>query len=194
MADLKKKTDTEVIQLALQNQEAFAEIVIRYEKKLLRYIRRFTGLNKESAEDVLQEAFIKIYRNLNAFDQSLKFSSWAYRITHNEAVNYLRKNKKKETLSLESDSEDETSLIEVLRSDADVKDEVLKKELKKNVRKLIHRLPNHYREVLVLRYLEDLDYAEISHVLKKPIGTVSTLLSRAKENFKKLAIKNHLNE
>ena len=94
MNEIEKKSDAELVLLALKNQQFFEHLVHRYEKKLARYVRRFSGLDNESTEDVLQEVFIKIYVNLNDYDASYTFSSWAYRIAHNETINFLRKNKK----------------------------------------------------------------------------------------------------
>lgn len=192
MHKYREKTDVELVKLALKDQEEFAQLMERYEEKLLRYIRRFAGLSQECAEDVLQEAFLKIYRNLNDFDTSLKFSSWAYRIVHNETINYIRKHNDKKTVGLETDDPDIVSLIDILESDTDVSGDVAKKELSEKVRHVLATLPAHYREILVLRFLEDMDYSEISDILKKPMGTVATLLNRAKASFKQLALENNL--
>ncbi len=187
------KTDAELVVLTLQSPEYFEALVERYEKKLLRYVRRFSGLDMESAEDALQEAFIKIYSNLNGYNKDLSFSSWAYRVTHNETVSYLRKNAKIKTVAIESDSEDEASLIEVLKSDEDIEIDYSKKELGEKVRKAIGLVPEKYRDVLILKYLQDLDYKDISDILKIPMGTVATLVNRAKKKFKEIAIQNNLN-
>lgn len=192
MHDETTTTDTELAALALQDPDYFTPLVERYEDKLFRYIRRFSGLGKECAEDVLQEVFIKIYRNLNGFDKDLKFSSWAYRITHNETINYLRKHSGKETIPIENDDPEVINLIDVLESEISVTDDAKRAEIKEKVRKVMSELPTKYREALVLRYLEELDYSEISDVLRKPMGTVATLLNRAKCQFKELAIQNHL--
>lgn len=192
MHDETTTTDTELAALTLQDPDYFTPLVERYEAKLFRYIRRFSGLSKECAEDVLQEVFLKIYRNLNGFDKDLKFSSWAYRITHNETINYLRKHSGKETIAIENDDPEVINLIDVLESEINVLDDAKQAEIKEKVRKVMSELPTKYREVLVLRYLEELDYCEISDVLRKPVGTVGTLLNRAKCQFKELAIQNHL--
>lgn len=191
MSDHLKKTDAELAVLALKDQEAFVPLVERYEAKLLRYVRRFTGLGQECAEDVIQEVFMKIYRNLNSFDPELSFSSWAYRIAHNEGVNYLRKHRGKETVGIETDDDDMASLLDVLEADVDVADEASRKELQGKVREILLKLPTKYRDILVLRFLEEKDYNEISDILKKPKGTVATLLNRAKAQFKKTAQKNN---
>ena len=73
------KTDEELVILSLENQNIFAYLINRYQKKIARYIKRISGLSDDDIEDVLQDVFIKTYRNLNAFDSNLKFSSWLYR-------------------------------------------------------------------------------------------------------------------
>lgn len=163
----------------------------RYEQKLLRYINRMTNVSLEGAEDILQEIYIKMYRNINGFDTSLKFSSWIYRIAHNEIISQHRKKKSRiKTVSLEgSDSDEEGGLINILQATVDIKQELISKETSQKVREVIDVLPFKYREVLILRYLEDKDYNEISDIIQKPKGTVATLLNRAKEQFKITAIK-----
>lgn len=189
MVSLKKLSDAELTQLAVNDEKAFEELVSRYEEKLFRYVKRFAGLHDQCAEDILQESFLKIYRNLNNFDADLKFSSWAYRITHNEAISYIRKNKPNQNVALETNDDDTASLIEFLKSEDDVAKEASKKELQAEVRYILDGLPSDYKEILILRFLEDMEYSEISDILKKPIGTVSTLINRAKAQFKNLALK-----
>lgn len=192
--NLKEKTDAELVSLSLKNPDHFAELVDRYEKKLFRYVRRLSGLEAESIEDVLQEAFIKIYTNLNDFDPKFNFSSWTYRITHNETINYLKKNKKQIVLPLETDDKETMNLIDALESETDISSDMVQKEMGEKVRQGINLLPEKYREILVLRYMEDLDYKEISEILRIPMGTVATTINRAKEKFKKIAFKLHLNQ
>jgi len=192
MVDYKTNTDAELVALTLNDQEVFLYLVNRYEAKLLRYIRRITGLSMECAEDILQEVFIKIYRNLNDFDPDLSFSSWVYRITHNEALNHLKKASNQKTVSLETDDKDTLSLIDVLQAETNIPKELDKKELQRKVRKIVSMLSPDFREILILRYLEEKDYKEISDILKKPMGTVATLVNRAKAQFKQIAEKNNL--
>ena len=193
MHKAKEKSDKELVVLTLKNQDEFGQLVNRYEKKLTRYVYRLTGLDSESIEDILQEAFIKIYVNLNGYDPNHSFSSWAYRITHNEAVDYLRKNKKVTTVPLETEDEESANLIEILKSEIDVAEEISRKDLVERIRKAISMLPDKYREVLILRYMEDMNYEEISDVLRMPMGTVATTINRAKAKFKEIATKMHLN-
>ena len=182
-------TDEQLVKLTLQDQKYYRYLVERYEEKLKRYIFRIIGVNPEDSQDILQEVFLKAYINLNDFDMSLKFSSWIYRITHNEAVSYLRRNKNKfQVINFEIDK----NLIETAWADLDIKKELDEKYFLENVQKIIKDFKNKdYQDVLVLRYIEDKDYQEISDILKKPLGTVSTLLSRAKKQLKSALIKNN---
>ena len=94
-----EKTDAELVELALENQAYFSDIVYRYQTKLTYYIRRLSNFPDEEIEDILQDVFIKVYKNLNDFDQSLKFSSWIYRITHNEVISKYRKIKQPDIIN-----------------------------------------------------------------------------------------------
>lgn len=178
--------------MASSREECFYELMNRYESKLLRYILRLAKINRETAEDILQESFIKAYRYINNFDSGLKFSSWIYRIAHNETISYWRKNQKNvEFVSIDKDSNGfANTLADDKRTDADA----LHNEKQEAMNKVISNLPEKYREVLILRYLEEKDYDEISDILRKPIGTVSALIHRAKEKLKKEGKKYELEE
>lgn len=182
-------TDEQLVKLTLQDKKYYRYLVERYEEKLKRYVFRIIGVNQEDSQDILQEVFLKAYINLNDFDTSLKFSSWIYRITHNEAVSFLRRNKNKfQVINFEIDK----NLIETARTDLDIKKELDEKYFLENVQKIIKDLKNKdYQDVLVLKYIEDKDYQEISDILKKPLGTVSTLLSRAKKQLKSALLENN---
>ncbi|MFH0846255.1 MAG: RNA polymerase sigma factor [Patescibacteria group bacterium] len=181
MEDIEQKTDEELVGLVLTDQDAFLYLVRRYEEKLSRYIARISNLDKDSMEDVLQDVFIKVYKNLNGFDTSLKFSSWIYRITHNEVISNYRKFKNK-TTAVRFDNEGE-EFIKNLADDWDLEKDLNLKDLKKDVFLILEKMDLKYREVLILRFLEEKSYAEISDILKKPEGTIATLLNRAKKQF-----------
>ncbi len=189
----KNSVDAELVKKALVNPDNFALIIERYEKKLLRYLSYSTGVDQGQAEDILQETMIKVYRNLNGFNQDLSFSSWIYRIAHNEALNYLRKNKKQfAVVSLDGEDEGNIALLKVLANDVDIPAAMAEKELAGKVREILNLMKEDYREFLVLRFLEDYDYQEISDILKKPIGTVGVMLARAKEDFRRIVKKFNL--
>lgn len=180
------KTDEELVALTLKDKENYKYLMERYEKKLMRYIMRISGIKSEDAEDVLQESFIKAYQKINDFDFSYKFSSWIYRIAHNETFTHLRRKKSRPKVI---DSEFSSIIIDSLRDDLNVEKEIDKKYLAKHLSEIMSVISEKYRIVLVLKYLEDKDYQEISDILKKPMGTVATLLKRAKEQLKKEIIK-----
>lgn len=186
--DRRSLSDEELARITIGDRESFTELIDRYEPKLRRYLARLARLSKEDSDDVLQETFIKAYKNIESFDDDLKFSSWIYRIAHNEAISHLRKNKRFfffERNPVEStDGEEITPDFFVVNpTQAEDFDLALNKEL---VSRTLKKLDQKYREVLILRYLEEKDYAEISDIIKKPPGTVATLLSRAKKQFSQI--------
>lgn len=178
------KTDEELVKLILENQNYFVCLMENYKSKLLRYIIRISGVRYEDAEDILQEIFIKVYENLHEFDTDLKFSSWIYRITHNHVISEFRK-KKNRVEKILSDQEGWENFV----SDMDIPRQVDNKLSREMINKVLDKMDIKYREVLVLKFLEDRDYNEISDILKKPMGTVATLISRAKDKFYKELIR-----
>ncbi len=160
--DYQNKTDEELVKLTLKDSEMFYHLMQRYEQKLMRYVRYFSSIDEQSAEDVVQETFLNAYKSLNAFDPDMKFSSWIYRIARNETVDLLRKNSNgKKVISLDNGSEDDLQLIDVLKSDIDVLKDIKTKEIKEKVRAIVQTMPAEYRDVLILRYMEEKSYDEI---------------------------------
>jgi RNA polymerase sigma-70 factor, ECF subfamily len=186
MEDYQNKTDKELVELSLINSDDFVFLIKRYEDKLLRYIFRISSFSKEDAEDILQDVFIKVYQNLNYFDQKLKFSSWLYRITHNQVINQYRKNKARPQLEWQVDDE----LINNLKSSFDINKEFDQQLLQLEVKNILDKLDYKYAEVLILKFLEEKSYKEISDIIQKPEGTVATLINRAKKQFAKELNKN----
>ena len=183
--NLEELTDEDLVLLTLENANNFSYLVERYQRKLLYYIRRISGVSNEEAEDMLQEIFVKMYTNLNSFDISLKFSSWAYRIAHNHVISSFRKKKARpEGVSFDADE----SLVAKLVSKLDLEVELDNQFLHEHISSLFDKLDVKYREVMVLKYFDEKSYEEISDILKKPIGTIGTLINRAKKQFKELYI------
>jgi RNA polymerase sigma-70 factor, ECF subfamily len=178
-------SDEELVVKTLTDQEFYYCLVIRYEEALKRYIKRITNIGETEVEDVLQNVFLKAYLNLNDFDADLKFSSWLYRIAHNEAISNHRKRSARhmdDVLAID-DGVDLPDMLSLER-ELDVKLTV------SQIGQVLAQLDEKYREVLVLKFIEEKDYTEISDILQKPIGTVGTLISRAKKQFKAVANKN----
>lgn len=177
---IEDKTDEEIVQLVLDNKtEFFGELVKRYEKKLLRYGRRFL-YNYENIEDAVQNVFIKVYLNLRGFDLKRKFSSWIYRIAHNEFINIAKKKKKEPLLFFEMD------IIFSFTGKDDSLKQIEREEEREEIEKHLNKLKIKYREPLVLYYFEEKNYQEISDILKIPISTVGTRLKRGRNEIKKL--------
>lgn len=167
--------------------EVFGCIVDRYEAKLLRYLRRIMPGLGEEVYDVLQEVFIKAYVNVQGFDTTLSFSSWIYRIAHNEAVNWLRKKKARpETIELGEDD------YQIFARSMEVSHGTQENALTKDaVTRTLSQIPEKYYTVLVLHFLEGKSYEEISDILTIPGGTVATLIHRAKKQFSSIHEKSH---
>ena len=179
-----EKTDEELVALTLSNQDFFSCLVERYEPKLMRYIRRISAATQEDAEDLLQEIFVKVYRNLNDFDPDLKFSSWIYRIAHNQVVSQWRKMKSRPSvIKFEADED----FLKFIAAEGDLSRDTERKFAGEEVRKMLGNLDDKYKEVLILKFLEGKDYQEISDILQKTLGTVATLINRAKKQFARIA-------
>lgn len=175
------KTDEELVLLTLEDREQYACLIRKYESPLARYVRRIAGLSDDDIADVLQNVFIGAYRNLNDFDPSLKFSSWIYRIAHNETISHhRRRTARPQTISVEEGDD----VFELLASEVDVPRDVDRKMVARHIRTILDAMDPKYRDVLVLQFLEDKDYREISDILQKPMGTIATLISRAKKQFR----------
>lgn len=184
MRDVKSKLDAEIVKLTLKDDGFFEILAERYERKLFRYIFRISGLCKETIEDLLQDIFIKVYQNLNDYDDQFSFSSWIYRIAHNVTVSHLRSGKKNMKLLSIVDEDFAKNFVEFLPDDTDLPKDFDRKNLSKKVHKALMKLPDKYREVLVLFYLEDKSYKEISDILERSINSISVLINRAKLKLK----------
>jgi len=174
------KTDEQIVVLTLKNQDYYLCLMKRYEIKLLNYILKISNISREDAEDILQEVFVKAYQNLNDFDLNFKFSNWIYSIAHNTTISVFRKkNVRPQTVSWE-----DKDLDNILKSTLDVEDASLQKQTYKHILKIIDQLPLKFKDVLILKFVEGKDYREISDILHKPMGTIATLINRAKKSLK----------
>jgi RNA polymerase sigma-70 factor (ECF subfamily) len=160
----------------------------RYEPKLLRYIHKISQAGTDEAADILQDAFIKMWKNLNSFDDSLKFSSWLYRIVHNETVSFCRK--KRSFGKNNKLDPGELQLVNLTDAAADAAPDLETRYFLTH--KVLNKLSLKYKEVLILKFMEKMSYEEISDVLKIPEGTVATRMNRAKKMFKTIAEKERI--
>lgn len=188
MIDCEKLTDNEIIKIIYSwDIDAFYCIVNKYEEKILKYILRITNIDLADAENLLQEVFIKVYRNINDYNNDFQFSSWIYRIAHNLTIDFHRKNKNKITISLENDDSEYWNLIEIIDSWINIEKNLKNKELIKIIVDVLNLIDVKYKEVLVLKFLEEKNYDEISDILKIPLWSVATLINRWKKQFKQKA-------
>lgn len=170
--------DALVIQKVLQGDvEAYGEIMKRYETKLERYVV-FLIHDPTMSRDVVQETFIKAYRNLQSFDDTYKFSSWVYRIAHNEAMNAIKRRRHSTDYDVMKlpDKQYERGLGELL--DATMRSA--------HVHHCVRQLRPKYRDVVQLAYFEHLSYKDIGDILHIPTSTVGVWLSRAKKQLQAL--------
>ena len=173
MADFDSLTDEELVEhVRSKDQEVYAELVKRYGTRLLRYAQSFVH-DTHATQDVVQNSFIKAFINLNGFNTKKKFSSWIYRIVHNESLNEIKKNRKEFSL----DNMLETALPINEENMEDIFDFQLSRE---KITSCIDKLPLNYRSPIILHFIEDRSYEEISDILRIPMGTVGTRIKRGK--------------
>jgi RNA polymerase sigma-70 factor, ECF subfamily len=179
---VKELTDEKIVQAVRKgNKELFRELVKRYQKKLSIYLYHLVR-NREETKDILQNVFIKVYDNLAKFNARKKFSSWIYRIAHNEAVNIIKRKNRKKFISWE-DITIKGDTLDLKAKEKSPLDNWIEKELKGEMQEALGKLPEEYREVLILRYFLSKSYEEIGEIIKKPVNTVGTLINRAKKRM-----------
>ncbi|WLR42028.1 RNA polymerase sigma factor SigW [Bacillus carboniphilus] len=167
------------------DQDAFAEIVDLYKDKVYQLSYRMLG-NSHEAEDIAQEAFIRAYVNIHSYDTKRKFSTWLYRIATNLSIDRIRKKKPDYYLDAEVAGTDGLTMYSQVAANISLpEEEVESMELQDTIQKEILKLPEKYRVVIVLKYIEELSLQEISEILDIPIGTVKTRIHRGREALRK---------
>jgi RNA polymerase sigma-70 factor, ECF subfamily len=178
--DLSKLSDEEIVRFVQQGQaEFFNTLIARYERKMNNYARNFLS-DKEDINDVLQEVFIKTYKNIKSFDAERKFSSWIYRIAHNEFVNALKKRSKRPLPLFDLD----VFFPQHINEKNSLSAQIDQKDMKETVNKFLDKLDVKYKEPIILFYIEELSYKEIADVMQIPISTVGIRIKRAKDIIK----------
>ncbi|MGJ7922809.1 RNA polymerase sigma factor SigW [Neobacillus sp. LXY-4] len=178
MEEIVKKRIKQVLK---GDQNAFEEIVDIYKDKVYQLCYRMLG-NKHESEDVAQEAFIRAYVNLASFNIKLKFSTWLYRIATNLCIDRLRKKKPDYYLDAEiAGTEGLTMYSQIPAETVLPEDELESMEVHSQIQHEISKLPDKYRTVIILKYIEELSLNEISEILEMPLGTVKTRIHRGRE-------------
>jgi RNA polymerase sigma-70 factor, ECF subfamily len=179
--DAKAQSDRQLVEAALRDKRAYANIVTRYKYNLSRYVSRLLGRRIQAAEDVLQDIFIKAYVNLNDYDTSRPFSPWIYRIAHNEAISHLRKGNAEPPMVTGDDAQ---LMLDRMAGDDNPAAHWQERRTTGEIQRALGKLDSRYRDVIVLRFLEEKSYDEIADILQLPPGTVATCISRGLKQLK----------
>src|SRR6266480_4833316 len=157
----------------------FEELVRRYQRPISAYVYRMVG-DYESALDLTQEIFMKVYGSLARYRSEFKFSTWIYKIAHNAAVDHLRRTSAREQSLFKGPEGDQYELpIESGKISPELESE--RKERRLEIEAVVRTLPTAYRELIILRHAQDLTYEEIVEITSLPLGTVKNRLFRARE-------------
>ncbi|HSE26048.1 MAG TPA: sigma-70 family RNA polymerase sigma factor [Pyrinomonadaceae bacterium] len=185
--DFSLVSDCELVSTAIAGAEgSFEELVRRYQRPISAYVYRMVG-NYESALDLTQEIFIKVYGSLRRYRAEFKFSTWIYKIAHNCAVDHLRRSSTREQ-SLINGTETDNFELPIESSRLSPEQESERKERRIEIEGVIRALPANYRELIILRHSQDLTYEEIVEVTGLPLGTVKNRLFRAREMMRLLFV------
>ncbi len=184
-----KLSDVEVVALAQQGKEAaYRELLARYERPVFSLIFRMVR-DRETAEDLSQETFIKVLNNIHRYSPDFKFSSWLFKIANNLTIDHLRR-RRLDTISIEgapdavtAESARATSIAIVSANESPLA-ELESRELGASIERAIAQLRPEYRACIMLRHVEDRSYEEIAEIVKLPLGTVKTYIHRARHELR----------
>lgn len=186
LAELREVDDTELVNAYLVGESpSFNVLVERYQARLLNFVYRIVG-DRERSEDLVQEVFIRVHRHLARFDRSKKFSTWIYTIASNLAKNELRNRSRNPLVlftSITQGWEDEERPLEFEDPSSRPDDLFQKRHVKEMVEESVAKLPQHHKEVFVLREIEGRSYEEIAEITHCNLGTVKSRLNRARSSF-----------
>jgi RNA polymerase sigma-70 factor (ECF subfamily) len=189
LLDLQNLPDADLVALAQQGREAaYRELVRRYERPVFSLIFRMVR-DREIAEDLTQDSFIKVLNHIDRYRPEFKLSSWLFKIANNVAIDHLRK-RQLETVSIDgsphaaSAAEIEATSFDVVARQESALDEMEAKELGSAIERAIERLRPEYRACIMLRHVEGRSYEEIAATLDLPLGTVKTYIHRARHQLR----------
>lgn len=189
LLDLQNLPDADLVALAQQGREAaYRELVRRYERPVFSLIFRMVR-DREVAEDLTQDSFIKVLNHIDRYRPEFKLSSWLFKIANNVAIDFLRK-RQLETVSIDgsphaaSAAEIEATSFDVVARQESALEEMEAKELGSAIERAIERLRPEYRSCIMLRHVEGRSYEEIAATLDLPLGTVKTYIHRARHQLR----------
>jgi RNA polymerase sigma-70 factor (ECF subfamily) len=188
--DYKSLSDQDVIERAREGREsAFRELIRRYERPVFSLIYRLVR-DRERAEDLSQDTFIKVLNALDRYDPAFKFSSWIFKIAHNTALDFLRR-KEPETLSIDgsphasSPGELESSTLTPVSTHETPDDFASSREIGSHIERAIAKLRFEYRTAILLCHVEGRPYEEVAQIMDVPLGTVKTYIHRARNELRR---------
>ncbi|CAA9335572.1 MAG: RNA polymerase ECF-type sigma factor [uncultured Gemmatimonadaceae bacterium] len=188
--DLASLPDADVVALAQEGRElAYRELVRRYERPVFSLVYRMVR-DRETAEDLAQDTFVKVLNNVERYRPEFKFSSWLFKIANNVAIDYLRK-RQLDTISTDGSrhattaSEVEATSFDVVEPGQNALEQLTSQELGTAIERAVGRLRPMYRSCILLRHVEGRSYEEIAQTLDLPLGTVKTYIHRARHELRK---------
>lgn len=180
----KSLTDEQLIaEFQKEDIEAFNELVRRYKDKLVNFLYRYTG-NRDESEDLAQDTFLKLYKSKHLYREIAKFSTWFYTIAINIAKTNSRKSKKYNSISIsdyDPENEKDFDLVSDVRGPDVNSNAAIENQY---IQDAINSLDEHFKEVIMLRDIQDFDYEEITKILNLPLGTVKSRINRGREKLK----------
>ncbi len=187
--DWRLLTDQEVVRHAVIGREAaYRELIRRYQRPVFSLVFRMVR-DRELAEDLAQETFVKVLNAIDSYRPEYKFSSWIFKIANNAAIDHLRR-RSLDTLSLDGSPHAETAeaieatTLQISDGAESPLDEVANRELGSRIERAINRLRPEYRNCILLRHVEGRPYEEIAEILDLPLGTVKTYIHRARNELR----------
>lgn len=177
--------DYKLIQLALHkgDQKAYAELLQRYRESVYFTMLRMCN-NKDDADDLTIEAFGRAFKRLDQYTPTYAFSTWLFKIASNNAIDFLRNKKKNTALSLDTKMENDEGqeFSKNIKSQTlDPEEHIIKKQRVEMLRDVVERLKPHYKDLVKMRYFDEMSYEEIAVKMELPVGTVKAQLFRARD-------------
>ncbi len=180
----KAKRDYELVQAAMRgDQRAFAELLGFYRDSIYFMLLKMVN-NKSDAEDLTIEAFGKAFKNLDNYTPNFAFSTWLFKIASNNCIDFLRKKKLQQkyvSIDKAGDEDEYQSTVTLFSTSPDPEEKLILKQKEKLLQTIVKKLNPRYRELIDMRYFQQLSYSEIAEKLNLPIGTVKAQLFRSRE-------------
>lgn len=180
----KAQKDYKLVVRALEGeQSAYAELMERYRESIYYMLLKMVN-NTDDADDLTIEAFGKAFKRLSQYHPSYAFSTWMFKIASNNCIDFIRRERKKRTMSIDTGitNDDGDSVTFDIESDGrDPEEELIRDQKMETMREVVMKLKPRYRELVILRYFKEYSYDEIAQELDLPLGTVKAQLFRARE-------------